>query len=148
MRVLCHIEGFSRLAACFTLARRARGQGDLVVGAAGQDVGQAAGAGPAAQLFPGVDLVGGEEPGADAEVGGVLEEVAGELRLGPERDVLGDPGVLAAFLVGGPVFRQVERSPDEGVAGRGGEGEGDEDLAQGRAADGAAVLPGGAGAVG
>jgi hypothetical protein len=77
----------------------------------------------------------------------VLEQAAGQFRLGGEHDLLGDSGQFAALFVGGPVCGQVQGPADQRVPGRGGVGEGDRDLAQGDAAEGAAVLAGRAGAV-
>src|SRR5207247_7958418 len=57
------------------------------------------------------------------------------------------PGQFAALVVGGPVRGQVQGTADQRVPGRGGAGEGDRDLAQGDAAQGAAVLAGRARAV-
>src|SRR5208282_814319 len=75
------------------------------------------------------------------------QQIAGELRLGGEHDLVRHPGELAALLVGGPVRGQVQGTADQGVPGRGRAGQGDRDLAHRDAADGAAVLPGRAGAV-
>ena len=52
----------------------------------------------------------------------------------------GNSGQLAALLVGGPAFGQVQGPADQGVPGRGRAGEGDRDLAHRDSADGAAVL--------
>ena len=125
----------------------AGGQGDHVIGADGQDVSGAALADPLAQVKAAVHLVAGDEPGADAPVVRVLEQVTGQLRFCREHDVVGDSGQLAALLVGGPVLGQVQGPADQGVPGRGRDGEGDRDLAHRDPAEGAAVLAGRARAV-
>jgi hypothetical protein len=73
--------------------------------------------------------------------------MARELRLRREHDLVRHSGELAALLVGGPVRGQVQGTADQGVPGRGREGEGDRDLAHRDAADGPAVLAGRADAV-
>ncbi len=118
------------------------------MGADRQHVAGTALADAAAQVKAAVDFVAGDEPRADAAVVSVLEQAAGQFRLGGEHDLAGDSGKLAAFLVGGPVCGQVQGAADQGVPGRGSAGEGDRDLAQGDAAEGAAVLAGRARAVG
>ena len=126
----------------------AGGQGHHVVGADGHDVAGAAFPDALAQVKAAVDLVAGGEPGADAPVGGVLQQIAGELRLRGEHDLVRDSGQLAALLVGGPVRGQVQGPADQGVPGRGRAGQGDRDLAHRDPADGPAVLAGRPGAVG
>ena len=79
---------------------------------------------------------------------GVLQQPAGQLRFRREHDLAGDSGQLTSFLVGGPVLGQVQGPSDQGVPGRGRVGEGDRDLAQRDAAEGAAVLVCCSGAVG
>jgi hypothetical protein len=74
---------------------------------------------PLAQVTAAVDFVAGDEPGADALVVRVLEQVAGQLRFRLEHDVVGDSGQLAALLVGGPALGQVQGPADQGVPGRG-----------------------------
>jgi hypothetical protein len=78
---------------------------------------------------------------------GVLQQAGGQLGLGGEHDLVRYSGQLAAFLVGGPFSGQVQGTADQRVPGRGRVGEGDRDLAQGDAAEGAAVLAGRARAV-
>ena len=101
-----------------------------------------------AQVKAAVHLVAGDEPRADAAVMGVLQQAAGQFRLGGEHDLVRYSGQLAALFVGGPVRGQVQGPADQRVPGRGRAGEGDRDLAQGDPAEGAAVLAGRAGAVG
>ena len=113
-----------------------------------QDVAGAAFADAAPQLEAAVDFVAGGEGGADAAVVRVLQQAAGQFRLGREHDFFGYSGQLAALVVGGLVRGQVQGPADQRVPGRGRAGEGDRDLAQGDAAEGAAVLAGRAGAVG
>ena len=125
----------------------AGGQHHRVVRADGQDVAGAALADACAQVKAAVDLVAGDEAGADAAVVGVLQQAAGQLRFRREHDVVRDSGQLAALLVGGPVRRQVQGPADQGVPGRGRAGQGDGDLAHRDAAEGAAVLAGRARAV-
>ena len=142
------MAGLTRLAAVLHGDAAAGGQGHHVIGADRQDVAGAAFADAPAQVKAAVHLVAGDEGGADAPVVRVLQQIAGQLRLGREHDLVRDPGQLAALLVGGPVRGQVQGPADQRVPGRGRVGEGDRDLAQGDAADGAAVLAGRAGAVG
>jgi hypothetical protein len=118
-----------------------------VVGADRQHVAGAALADALAQVKAAVDLVSGDEARADAAVVRLLQQIAGQLRLRREHDLVWDSGQLAALLVGGPVRGQVQGPADQRVPGRGRVGEGDRDLAQGDAADGAAVLAGRPGAV-
>ena len=118
----------------------AGGQGHRVVGPDREDVAGAACADALSQVTATVDFVAGDEPGADSLVVRVLQQVARELRFRLERDLVGNSGQLAALLVGGPAFRQVQGPADQGVPGRGGPGEGDRDLAHRGSADGAAVL--------
>ena len=125
----------------------AGGQGHHVVGADGHDVAGSAFPDALAQVQAAVDLVADGEPGADAPVVGVLQQVVGELRFRGEHDLVWNSGELAALLVGGPVCGQVQGPADQGVPGRGRAGQGDRDLAHRDAADGAAVLPGRAGTV-
>jgi len=101
-----------------------------------------------AQVKAAVHLIAGDEARADAQVVGVLEQAARQLRLGGEHDFVGYSGQLAAFLVGGPVRGQVQGPADHGVPGRGRVREGDLDLAHRDSAEGAAVLAGRSGAVG
>ena len=139
--------GFYQAGGGFHGEAAAGGQGHPVVGADGQDVAGAAFPDALAQVKAAVDLVAGGEPRADAPVGGVLQQIARELRLGGEHDLVRDPGQLAALLVGGPVRGQVQGPADQGVPGRGRAGQGDRDLAHRDPADGPAVLPGRPGAV-
>ena len=118
-----------------------------MIGADRHDVAGAAFPDAAPQLKAAVDFVSGSEGGADAAVMGMLEQEAGQFRLGRERGLVGYPGQFAALVVGGPVRGQVQGTADQRVPGRGGAGEGDRDLAQGDAAQGAAVLAGRARAV-
>ena len=124
------------------------GQGHHAAGADGHDVAGAAFPDALAQLKAAVDLVAGGEPGADAPVVGVLQQITGELRFRGEHDLVRHSGQLAALLVGGPVRGQVQGPADQGVPGRGRAGQGDRDLAHRDPADGPAVLPGRPGAVG
>ena len=140
-------SGFDQAGGCFHGEAPAGGQGHHVVGADGHDVAGAAFPDALAQVKAAVHLVAGGEPGADAPVVGVLQQVAGELRLRGEHDLVRHSGELAALLVGGPVRGQVQGPADQGVPGRGRAGQGDRDLAHRDAADGAAVLAGRPGAV-
>ena len=90
-----------------------------MVGADGHDVAGAAPADAPAQVKAAVHLVAGDEPGADAAVVSVLQQAAGQFRLGREHDLLGYSGQLAALFVGGPVRRQVQGPADQRVPGRG-----------------------------
>jgi site-specific DNA recombinase len=140
-------SGSGQAGGCFHGEAPAGGQGHHVVGADGHDVTGAALADALAQVKTAVDLVAGGEPGPDAPVVGVLQQVAGELGLRGEHDLVRHSGEPAALLVGGPVRGQVQGPADQGVPGRGRAGQGDRDLAHRDAADGAAVLAGRAGAV-
>jgi hypothetical protein len=126
----------------------AGGQGHQVIGADGHDVAGATLADALAQVKAAVHLIAGDERGADAEVVSVLQQAVGQLGLGGEHDVVGHSGQFAALLVGSPFPGQVQGAADQGVTGGGCVGEGDRDLAQGDAAEGAAVLAGRADAVG
>jgi len=97
----------------------AGGQGHPVVRSDGQDVAGAALPDRAAQAKAAVDFVAGDEPGAYTQVMSVLQQAAGQFRLGGEHDLVRDPGQLAALLVGSPVVRQVQGPADEGVPARG-----------------------------
>ena len=141
-------SGFDQAGGGFHGEAAAGGQGHHVVGADGQDVAGAAFPDALAQVKAAVHLVADGESGADAPVMGVLQEVAGELRLRGEHDLVGDSGELAALLVSGPVRGKIERAADQCVPGRGRAGQGDRDLAHRHAADGSAVLAGRPGAVG
>ena len=83
----------------------AGGQHHRVVRADGQDVAGAALADACAQVKAAVDLVAGDEAGADAAIVSVLQQAVGQLRFRREHDVVRDSGQLAALLVGGPVRR-------------------------------------------
>ena len=80
----------------------AGGQRHRVIGADRQHVAGAAFADAAAQVKAAVHLVAGDEGGADAAIVGLLQQIAGQLRLRREQDLFGDPGQLAALLVGRP----------------------------------------------
>jgi hypothetical protein len=140
-------SGPDQAGGCFHGEAPAGGQGHHVVGADGHDVAGAPFPDALAQVKASVDLVAGGEPGADAPVVSVLQQVAGELRLRGEHDLVGDSGQLAALLAGGPVRGQVQGAADQGVPCRGRAGEGDRDLAHRDPANGPAVLPGRPGAV-
>jgi site-specific DNA recombinase len=140
-------SGFDQAGGCFHGQAPGGGQGHHVVGADGHDVAGSAFPDALAQVKAAVDLVADGEPGADAPVVGVLQQVAGELGFRGEHDLVRHSGELAALLVGGPVRWQVQDPADQGVPGRGRAGQGDRDLAHRDAAGGAAVLPGRAGTV-
>ena len=135
-------SGFDQAGGCFHGEAPGGGQGHHVVGADGHDVAGAAFPDALAQVKAAVDFVAGGEPGADAPVVGVLQQVAGELGFRGEHDLVRHSGELAALLIGGPVRGQVQGPADQGVPGRGRAGQGDRDLAHRDGADGAAVLPG------
>jgi hypothetical protein len=78
----------------------------------------------------------------------LLQQLAGQLRLGREHDPVRYPGQLPALLVGRPVRGQVQGTADQGMPGRDRVRQRDRDLAQGDAAYGAAVLAVRADAVG
>jgi hypothetical protein len=119
-----------------------------VVRADGHDIAGAELADAPAQVNAPVDLVADGEAGADAAVMRLLEQLAGQFRLGREHDLVRYPGQLTAFLVGRPVRGQVQGTADQGMPGRDRVRQRDRDLAQGDAPGGPAVLAGRAGTVG
>jgi hypothetical protein len=119
-----------------------------VVGAYGHDVAGAELADALAQVKATVDFVADGEGGADAAVVRLLQQLAGQFRLGREHDLVRYPGQLTALLIGGPVRGQVQGTADQGMPGRDRIRQGDRDLAQGGAPGGPAVLAGRAGAAG
>ena len=101
-----------------------------------------------AQLTSAVHFIARHEGGADPGSVGVIQQGAGQLRLGREQHFFRDVGQLAVLLVGGAAFGQIQGAADQRVPAPGGIGQGDHDLAQRDTTDGAAVLAGRAGAVG
>jgi hypothetical protein len=121
--------------------------GGAVVGLHGQGVVDAQGAGGSAQLAPAVYLVPGEPARRDAQGPGAGEHGGGKLRFGGELHRVRHVPQQTAFLVRGPVGRQVQLPVDQRMAAGGGVGQVDGDLAQTDPAQSAGVLVGRADAV-
>ena len=88
-----------------------------------------------------VGLVGGHPGERHPRADGPLDHQAGQLRLGRERRVSGNPGRLAAARVTGPGLRQVQRPVNQRVPARGSIAKVDRDLGVLDPARGAGVLP-------
>lgn len=94
-----------------------------------------------AQSAAAVDLVGGHPAGSNLLITGPMEHRGGLLRLGRERQVVGDAGQLAAFVVAGPVPCQIQGPVDQRAPRSARVGEVDGDLAQADTAQRVGVLP-------
>jgi site-specific DNA recombinase len=127
-------------------AARAGSKG--VVGADRHHIAHLALADAAAQLPAAVHLIAGHERGADPGRAGVIQQGAGQLRLGGEHHLVRDVGQLAVFLIRGARPGKVQSPADQRVPAAGGIGQGDRHLAQRDPARRAAVLAGRAGRAG
>ena len=124
------------------------GGGDLAGGRHGHDVGQAQCTAGGAERDRAVDLIGGHVLRAHAGSDRRADQGDGQIWLGGERQVVGDTGQGAAFVVAGPACTEVEAAPDHGVPGRSGQRQVHRDLAQAHPAQRAGVLLGRADGVG
>jgi hypothetical protein len=102
----------------------------------------------AAQLTAAIHFITGHERGADPQGLRMVQQGAGQLRLGGEQHLLRDAGQLAALVIGGAAFGQIQRAADQRVPAAAGIGQGDRHLAQSDTAHGAAVLAGRTNAIG
>jgi len=100
--------------------RRAGGQPDLVVAGDDPHIGQAVLGGFGAQWFAAsVDLVERDPPGRGSGRQLPVQLVHGQLRLGRELQVLGDPGGPTTGGIGRPALRHVHVEVDPGLPVRG-----------------------------